>query len=94
MRKQRALSAGFVERMGDEHLPHRVMFMGLDEGKRYSGGQEKDWMVHLKENMSAFGLHFEGWRKAAQKASRWFLPVEEGAPGHSSCGNDNTRRDA
>ena len=30
--------------------------------------------------MSAFGLlKFEGWRKAAHKAGRWFRRVEEGA---------------
>ena len=36
-------------------------------------------MVHLKEDMSVFGMKFEGWRKAAQKAGRWFRRVEEGA---------------
>ena len=29
-------------------------------------------MAHLKEDMSVFGMKFEGWRKAAQKAGRWF----------------------
>ena len=41
-------------------------------GKGYSGGQEKDWIAHLKEDMSVFGMKFEGWRKATQKAGRWF----------------------
>ena len=36
-------------------------------------------MGHLKEDMSVFGMKFEGWRKAAQKANRWFRRVEEGA---------------
>ena len=36
-------------------------------------------MAHLKEDMSVFGMKFEGWRKAAQKAGRWFRRVEEGA---------------
>ena len=36
-------------------------------------------MAHLKEDMSAFGMKFEGWRKAAQEAGRWFRLVEEGA---------------
>ena len=36
-------------------------------------------MVHLKEDISAFGIKFEGWRKAAQKAGIWFRRVEEGA---------------
>ena len=36
-------------------------------------------MVHLKEDMSAFAMKLEGWRKAAQKAGRWFRRVEEEA---------------
>ena len=65
--------------MGEERLPHRVVFGELVGGKGYSRGQEKDWLVHLKEDMSVFGTEFEGWRKAAQKAGRWFRRVEEGA---------------
>ena len=38
--------------MGEERVPQRVMFGELVGGKSYSGGQEKDWMAHLKENMS------------------------------------------
>ena len=52
---------GFVARIGEERLPQRVMFGELVWGKGYSGGQEKDWMVHLKEDMPAFGMKFEGW---------------------------------
>ena len=65
--------------MGEERLPQRVMFGELVGGKGYSGGQEKDWMVHLKEDMSLFGMKFEGWRNTAQKAGRWLRWVEEGA---------------
>ena len=72
------LFAGFVTRMGEERLPQRVMFREFVRGKCFSGGQEKDWMDHLKEVMSVFGMKFEGWRKAAQKAGRWFRRVEEG----------------
>ena len=36
-------------------------------------------MDYLKEDMSVFGMKFEGWRKAVQKAGRWFRRVEEGA---------------
>ena len=45
--------------------------MELVGGKGYSEGQEKDWMAHLKEDMSVIGMKFEGWRKATQKAGRW-----------------------
>ena len=65
--------------MGEEHLPQRVMFGELVGSKSYSGGQEKDWLAHLKEDMSVFGMKFEGWRKVAQAARRGFPQVEEGA---------------
>ena len=55
VRQRRILFAGFVARMGEEHLPQRVMFGELVGGEGYSGGQEKDWLVHLKEDMSVFG---------------------------------------
>ena len=70
VRKRRILILGFVARMGEERLPQRVMFGEFVGGKGYSGGQEKDWMDHLKEDMSVFRMKFEGWRKAAQKAGR------------------------
>ena len=65
--------------MGEKRLLQRVMFGELVGGKGYSGGQEKEWMAHLKEDMSVYGMKFGGWRKAAQKAGRWFRRVEEGA---------------
>ena len=71
--------AGFVARIGEDRLPQRVMFGEIVGGKGYSGGQGKDWLAHLKENMSVFGMKFEGWRKAAQKAGRWFRRVEDEA---------------
>ena len=36
-------------------------------------------MARLKEDMSVFGMRFEGWQKPAQKAGRWFRRVEEAA---------------
>ena len=74
VRKRRVLFAGFVARMRQERLLQMVMFGELVGGKGRSGGQEKDWMYHLKEDNI-----FEGWRKAAQKSGRWFSRVEEGA---------------
>ena len=79
MRKRRILFAGFVARVGEERLPRRVMFGELVGDKGYSGGQEKDWLVHLKDDMSVIIMKFEGWQKAAQKAGRWFRRVEDGA---------------
>ena len=50
-RKRRILFAGFVARMREERLPQREMFGEIVGGKGYSGGQEKDWMDHLKEDI-------------------------------------------
>ena len=61
VRKRRILFAGLVARMKQERLPQRVMFGEFVGGKGYSGGQEKDWMDHLKEDMSVFEMKFEGW---------------------------------
>ena len=79
VRKRRILFGGFVTRMGKERLPQKPMFGELVGGEGYSGGQEKDWLVHLTKDMSVFGMKFEGWQKAAQKASRWFGREEEEA---------------
>ena len=76
VRKRTILFAGFVARMGEKHLAQRVMFGEFVGGKGYSGGHEKDWTDHLQEDMSVFGMEFEGCRKAAQKAGRWFRRVE------------------
>ena len=52
VRKRRILFAVFVARTGEERLPQRMMFGKLVGAKGYSGGQEKDRLAHLKENMS------------------------------------------
>ena len=70
VRKRRILFGGFVARIGEERLPQRVMIGELVGCKGYSGGQEKDWLVHLKKDMSVFGKEFEGSRKVTQKAGR------------------------
>ena len=60
VRKRRILFAAFVGRMGEERLLQRVMFGELVGDKGYSGGHENDWLVHLKEDMSVFGMKLEG----------------------------------
>ena len=52
VRKRRILFAGLVARIGGELLSLRVMLGELVRCKGYSGGQEKDWMVHRKEDTS------------------------------------------
>ena len=54
------------------------MFGGLLEVSA-TQGHGRNWMVHLKDNISAFRISYQGWRKAAvQMAGRWFRRVEEG----------------
>ena len=43
---------GIRSTYGGKRLPQRVMFGELVGGKGYSGGQGKDRLVHLKEDMS------------------------------------------
>ena len=70
------------------------MFGEFVGGNGYLGGQEKEWMDHLKEDMSVFGMKFEGLRKAAQKAGRWFRRVEEGAKLFTRSWHETERRKA
>ena len=51
VRKRRILFAGFVARMGEERLPLGVMFGELVGSTGYRGGQEKDWVTHLKKDI-------------------------------------------
>ena len=72
VRKRRILFAGFVARVGEERLPQRVMFGELLGGRGYSGGEEKDWMARLKEDVSVFGMKFEGWRRLLRRPADGF----------------------
>ena len=36
------------------------MFGELVGGKGYSKGQDEGWLVHLKDDMSVFGMKFKG----------------------------------
>ena len=76
VRRRRVLFTGFVARMREERLPRKVMFGEILGGKGYSGGQEWDWMKGLEEDLTAFGIKFEGWREAARKVGRWFRRVK------------------
>ena len=70
VRKRRILFAGFVARMGEERLPQRVMSGEFVGGQGYSGGQERDWIDHLKEDMTV-GLWNEIRRIANRCSEGW-----------------------
>ena len=47
--------------------------------KATPGDRSGTGLKDLEEDPKAFGIKFEVWREAAQKVSRWFRWVEEGA---------------
>ena len=66
LRKRRILFAGFVARMEDTRLLKCVMFGELVGGTVSSGGQEKEWMGCLLDDLRAFGIKTDEWTTAAQ----------------------------
>ena len=69
---RRILFAGFVARMEDTRLPKCVMFGELVGGAVSAGGQEKEWMGCLLDDLRAFGIETDQWRIAAQVAEEWY----------------------
>lgn len=67
--------------MGEERLPRTVAFGELVGGKGDPGGQEKDWIVRLGEDIAELCKEFEGWRKAVQNAGKCFSTGRGGVGG-------------
>ena len=63
---RRTFFAGFVEKLGKERLPRRVMFGRLIRVKGYRR-QENDQMVCLEETMAGVGMEFEGCNEQLQR---------------------------
>ena len=57
MRRGPILFAGFVTRMEDTRLPKCVIFGELVGGAGCVGGQEKEWMGCLLDDLRAFGIN-------------------------------------
>ena len=72
MRRRRILCAGFMARMEDTRLLKCVMFGELVGCTECVGGNEKEWVGCLLEDLRAFGIDADQWTTAAQ--------VEEGLP--------------
>ena len=71
--------------------------MQLVGGKGYSGGQDivrrAGWRIRRRIYVG-FEIKFKGWRKAAQKAGRWFRRVEKGAELFTRSWHEAERRKA
>ena len=48
-------------------------------GRGFRGGQEKEWMGCLLDDLRAFGIQTDQWRIAAQDAEEWYKTVKQGA---------------
>ena len=57
MRRRKILFAGFVARMEDIRLPKCVMFGEMMGGAGYVGGQDKEWIGYLLDDLRAFGIN-------------------------------------
>ena len=67
MRKRRILLAEFVARMEDTRLPKCMAFGGLVRGAGCVGGQEKEWMRGLLDDLRAFGINADHWTTAVRR---------------------------
>ena len=79
LRKRRILFAGFVARMEDTRLPKCVMFGELVRGAGSAGGQEKEWMGCLLDDVRVFGIHPDKWTIAAKDEGEWHRTAKQEA---------------
>ena len=79
LRKRRILFAGLVARMEDTRLLKYVMFGELVWGAVSAGGQEKEWIGCLLDDLRAFGIQTDQWGIAAQDPEEWNKTVKQGA---------------
>ena len=78
VRRRMISLTGFVVRMGEEYLPSRVMVVEMFGGWGYSGGEKRDRMKDLEEDVKATGIKFNMDHEAARKVGRWHRWVGEG----------------
>ena len=79
LRRRWNLFAGFVARMEDTRLPKCVMFGELVGGAGCVGGQEKEWMRCLLDDLRASGINAHQRTTAAQEKEEWRRMAEQGA---------------
>ena len=82
--------AGFVARMEDTKPPKCVMFGEMVGGAGCVGGQEKEWMGCLLDDLRAFGINADQWTTAAPDEGEWRRTAEQG--GNISWQNGSLQR--
>lgn len=83
---------GFRGAHGRGALGEEAGVRGGIEG--YFCGQGKVCMGRFKANTETLGNSSKGWRKGAQKGSRWCRGVEHGTEGYRRNLNDVEKRDS
>ena len=74
------LLAGFVARMEDTRLPKCVMFGELvGDAGCVGGGEEKNWMECVLDDLRAFGINADQWTTAAQDEGEYHKTTNQGA---------------
>ena len=96
MRRRRRwiLFAVFVARMEDTRLPKRVMFGKLMGCTGCVGGQEKEWMGCLLDDLRYFGINTDQWTTAAQDEGEWRRTAEQGQRGGTFYGEMDRCRES
>ena len=79
MRRRRILFVGFVARMEDTRLPKCVTFVELVRGAGCVGGQGKEWIRCILDNLRTFGTDVDEWTTAAQDVGECRKTGEQGA---------------
>ena len=70
---------GHVTRMPEECLPKKILYGGLEMGKRSYGGQKKRYKDTLKASLKDFNIPTESWEQIAQDRAKWRGPIRRGA---------------
>ena len=65
--------------MEHTRLPKCVMFGELMGGAGCVGGQEKEWMGCLPDDLRSFDINADQWTAAAQDEGEWRKTAEQGA---------------
>ena len=76
--------------MEDTKPPKCVMFGEMVGGAGCVGGQEKEWMGCLLDDLRAFGINADQWTTAAPDEGEWRRTAEQG--GNISWQNGSLQR--
>ena len=83
VRERRLLFAGRIMPMGDERLLKIVLLGEAVWGGRSVGGQERDWVRRIDEDLLRFKVGDEKeegkWKTSAEDMEEWYTKVEGGA---------------